>query len=156
MIPRLVGTEGGDIAIHSLGREFAIAALDGEHLMSRSLDSSRLVQSHVARSGGDNALVGAQKALDDRGVGLRATHQQMHLAILQAARRENLPACRSTILIYTVAYRLLQIGAHECLQNQRVRALHVIAIKVLHRTKSIKICANLSSRYSFAISANDA
>ena len=158
MVPRLIGTECLDVLVNGHSRELAIYGRNGQHLMSRSLNRSRLVQCHVARSGGDNTLVGAQQSRNNRSIGLRASHKEVNLPLItrKAARRENLRTRRSAILIRTVAYALLQIGTHQSLQNLGVRTLHIIAVEVLHRTISIKICANLSFRYSLAIIANDA
>ena len=128
MVPRLVGTEGLYIFVDSLRRNLTIDGGDGEHLVSRRLDGTRLVQGYVARSGSDNTLVGAQQSLDDGRVGLRATNQEVYLTLIgrKTTRREYLLACRSTIVVGAVARGLFHIGAHQRLQNQRMRALHIV------------------------------
>ena len=132
MLPALVSLECRDILIYRLSRDFTLLVGQTYHLVSRSLDSSRLMYGDMACLSCQDTLIGAEQGANHCGVGLCSSHQEVNLAIGRITRLENLLACRSTILITAVARAFEHIGLEQSLQDSRVHTLHIIAIEMLH------------------------
>ena len=100
--------------------------------MSSMLDRSSFMDIYMSCVGAYYSLIGFQDRRYDRGVGLRASDKEMDIGICSSADFFDDIACRFAIMIFSIAYRLLEIGLNQALKNSGMRAFVVITLKLYH------------------------
>ena len=83
--PGFVAVEGVDVVFDVAGPHLALVAGQHEDLVSRGFDRPGLVDVDVPRIGRQHPFVTPQQSVDDRGVGLGAADQEVHLGLRNPA-----------------------------------------------------------------------
>ena len=103
MLVGLVCIEVDDISLDILGTHLAIDMWQCEDFMSRSLDSSRLMDGDMSALGSEDTLMVAQDAIDGHSIGLRASHKEEDLSIGHSYSVANKTLSLSRIGIVAIA-----------------------------------------------------
>ena len=132
MLAGLVAVEVLDVARDLVGPHLALVFGQREHLVSRRLDGPRLVDVDVSRRCGQHPFVPAQQAVDDRGVGLGAAHQQIDLGLGRSARLADELAGMGRMGVASVSGALFEVGLDQAAHHLGMGSLHVVAIEMKH------------------------
>lgn len=128
----LVGIELTDVGLNFGRRNLAVVSRKGEYLMATRLDGTRLVDVDVCGLGSQYAFVMREEGIDDGGVGLGASDEEVDVETIIGTSLTHKLLSLGCNGILTVAYGLLEVGIDQPLEYLRVATLHVIGIEVEH------------------------
>ena len=100
--------------------------------MTAGLHRARLVHVDVAGVGADRALMRTQRRRDHHHVHLRAADEEMHISLRRVTGLTDQLGSMSAVRILAVAGRLLHVRPGKRLENGRMAAFVVIAVKANH------------------------
>ena len=105
---------------------------EGERLVAAVLHGAGLVDVDVGALRAEHALVWAEEGGDDRDVGLRAAHQEVHVGVRAVEDVADAPGGLRAVRILSVAQGLLQVCGLQRLQDLRTASFQIIAFEVEH------------------------
>ena len=94
--------------------------------MTAAFNDSGLMHVDVSGVGSNDSLPGQQDRIDDRGICLRSTDQEMNVRFGRIASLSNQVTRALAVLVGTVATRLLHISGDQGVQYFLVRAFLII------------------------------
>ena len=115
-----------------LGGDLSVVGRQGNDLVAGGFDRAGLVAVDVTADGGQYALPGPQDRGDDRGVGLGAAYQKMHVGVRGLTRGLDLLTGRRADLVLAVADGLHHIGLGQPRHDRAVCALKIITVEIDH------------------------
>ena len=125
-----VGVEGRDVAVDVVGADFPVVLRESDDLVPAGLDGSGFVHVDVSRLCGEHSFPGPEDAVDDGGVGLCASDEEVHGCVCAAAGLPDAFARVFAIGVESVAGCLFHVGPDEPFEDERVCSFHVVAIEV--------------------------
>ena len=112
------------------GCNLSIPAGQPKHLMSRRLHGAGFVAIDMGAICTDYPLMGPQRGVNHRQIGLGAAHQEMNRQGIIPAQRPDLLGSGSTVIIRSVPRCLLHIRSGKILQNPGMAAFAVIIVEI--------------------------
>ena len=98
-----------------------------EHFMSAEFDGTGLMDCDVTGLRTENALIGAEKCVDDGSVCLGSAHEEIDSRIWSTAGFADLIPGRFRELVETIPGSLHHICGEQLIHDSRMGAFHVIA-----------------------------
>ena len=114
------------------GRELAVRAGHGDHLVAGGLDGAGLVHVDVAGVGRDHGLPRAQEGGRGELVRLRAADEKVHVGIRAGEAGADGVGCAAAVIVEPVARGGAEIRIAQGAQYVRVGALGVIILEAEH------------------------
>lgn len=108
----------------------ALVAGQHEDLVPRGFDRPGLVDVDMPRIGRQHPFVTPQQSVDDRGVGLGAADQEVHLGLRNSAGLADEFPGVFRMGIAAVPRTLLEIGLGEAAHHFGMRPFHVVAVEM--------------------------
>ena len=125
-----------DGAAHLRGGELAVVVRDPQHLVAGGLHRAGLVDIDVSGIRPQRPLVGAQRRVDHRQIGLGAAHQEVNVNVLPAAFCPDFGRGSRAVFVLAIAQGLLHVGGDQPLQHFFMAALAVIIVEIDHVPRS--------------------
>ncbi len=125
-----IGIETCDVVVDVVGADLSVGLREGDDLVPSCLNGTGLVHVDVSRLGGEHSLPRPEDAVNDGGVGLCAAHEKVHGCVWAAARLPDAFARTCGVGVEAVAGCLFHVGLKQALKDLRVRAFHIVAVKV--------------------------
>ena len=135
MLGAVLGVMPSHTMAYLRGSDLAFFGRKRNHLVSAVFNGARLVHGYMTRFGRNHALIGAQNAAYDRGVGLCAAHQKMHLGMGCLASFLDEAACVLAMRVLAIAHVLFHIGTRKSAQNFGGTALVIVTLKLDFHTE---------------------
>ena len=118
---------------HVGGHQLAVDVRQRQRLAPARLHGAGFVRGDVAGGRRHDALPGPQDLVGHGGVGLRASHQKVHVRVRARARFADALAGGGAHLVGAVAGGLVEVGGGQAFEDRGMGTLHIVAVEVEHR-----------------------
>jgi hypothetical protein len=111
------------------GRYLAVLVLEREGLVACMLYGSRLMRGNVCGIRAEYALIRPQDRGNDRGVGLGASFQEMHVCARDAEHFLDAAGGLFAIIVLAITWILFQVGFLDYLEQVGMGPFKIVAVK---------------------------